>query len=203
MQPPIQMPPISVVPLSAERRHEAVGVLARAFVTNPLHVAVFGPGAVTANEAFFHVGLGAMRGETHVAVDSSRIAGVVHWVDSPMCQFSAWQKLRHLPAMLRGFGLRSTVMVAAWLSAWETHDPTERHVHFGPIAVDPRLQRRGVGRILMTAFCGHLDATGAVGYLETDRPENVGFYQKFGFAVTDTALIHGILNYFMRRPPMR
>ena len=31
------------------------------------------------------------------------------------------------------------------------------------------------------------------------RRENVGFYTKFGFDVTETASIHGIVNYFMRR----
>jgi hypothetical protein len=42
--------------------------------------------------------------------------------------------------------------------------------------------------------------TRSPGYLETDRPENVGFYRKFGFDVTGTASIEGVLTYFMRSP---
>lgn len=47
------------------------------------------------------------------------------------------------------------------------------------------------------------EAVGVLARAFDRSPENVGFYQKFGFAVTDTPLIHGVLNYFMRRPLMR
>jgi ribosomal protein S18 acetylase RimI-like enzyme len=194
---------MSVLRLSEKRTDEAIGVLARAFVTNPLHVAVFGAGSVAANEAFFRIGLRAMRGEKLVAADDRRIVGVVHWVDSPTCQFSRWQKLRHMPGMIRELGVWSALKVAAWLSAWAKHDPGESHVHFGPIAVDPYAQGRGVGRLLMEQFCAHLDSRGAVGYLETDRAENVAFYEKFAFVVTGTVVIYDVRNYFMRRIPSR
>ncbi len=203
MQPLVGPTPMAIHPLSADRTDEAVGVLARAFVTNPLHVAVFGAGSVAANEAFFRVGLRAMRGEKLAAVDDSRIVGVVHWVDSPTCQFSQWQKLRHVPVMIGELGIWSAMKVAAWLSAWAKHDPGESHVHFGPIAVAPDAQGRGVGRRLMERFCAHLDTRAAVGYLETDRAENVAFYEKFGFVVTASATIHDVRNYFMRRAQMR
>jgi ribosomal protein S18 acetylase RimI-like enzyme len=194
---------MAILRLPEDRTDEAVGVLARAFVTNPLHVAVFGAGSVQANEAFFRLGLRAMRGEKLAGVDNSRIVGVVHWVDSSMCQFSPWQKLRHMPGLIGELGIWSAMKVAAWLSAWAKHDPGESHVHFGPIAVDPDAQGQGIGRLLMEQFCAHLDARGAVGYLETDRPENVVFYERFSFVVTHSATIHGVRNYFMRRPLMR
>jgi hypothetical protein len=38
-----------------------------------------------------------------------------------------------------------------------------------------------------------------VGYLETDRPENLDFYKQFGFQVVETAPVLGVDNYFMRR----
>jgi hypothetical protein len=55
---------------------EAAQVLAHAFVTNPLHVAAFGAGALTRNEAFFRIGLSVMRGGKFVAVSNARILGV-------------------------------------------------------------------------------------------------------------------------------
>jgi hypothetical protein len=51
---------MTIMRLSADRTEEAVGVGARAFVANPLHVVVFGRDAVSANEAFFRIGLSAM-----------------------------------------------------------------------------------------------------------------------------------------------
>src|SRR5690606_5278200 len=96
-------------------------VLAHAFVTNPLHIAVFGPGRLAANEAFFRIGLRAMKGPKLAAFDDGRMVGVVHWVESPQCQFSAWEKLRTLPEMVRGFGIGPAIKVARWLSAWSKH----------------------------------------------------------------------------------
>jgi hypothetical protein len=51
----------------------------------------------------------------------------------------------------------------------------------------------------MERYCDQLDARGRVGYLETDRAGNVDFYKRFGFEVTGTTTIHGVLNYFMLR----
>jgi hypothetical protein len=46
----------------------------------------------------------------------------------------------------------------------------------------------------------HMDAYGAVAYLETDRHANVRFYQKFGFTVVAEADVMGVPNWFMSRP---
>jgi hypothetical protein len=51
----------------------------------------------------------------------------------------------------------------------------------------------------MERYCGHLDDAGAVGYLETDRSTNVDFYRQFGFEVTTSVEVLGVLNYLMRR----
>ena len=183
----------------SEQEEEAVGLLARAFVANPLHIGVFGMDQIAANEAFFRIGLAVMKGQKLVAVDGLRMLGVIHWADSGKCQVSSREKLGLLPAMVKGFGLRSAIRVGSWLSVWAKHDPAEPHVHLGPIGVSPDAQRRGVGRQLMERYCAHLDELRAVGYLETDRPGNVAFYTKFGFQVTGTAVIQGVPNYFMRR----
>jgi ribosomal protein S18 acetylase RimI-like enzyme len=193
------MSQISINGLPPDREDEAARVLARAFVTNPLHVSVFGPNQIAANEAFFKIGLTAMKGSKLVAVDGPRILGVIHWVHFPNCQFSATEKLKMVPAMVKGFGLRSALRVGIWLSVWSKHDPAEPHSHLGPIGVSPEAQGHRIGRQLMERYCAELDRIATLGYLETDRPGNVDFYKKFGFAVTGTASIEGVVNYFMRR----
>jgi predicted N-acetyltransferase YhbS len=190
---------LRIVPLEPRWHQEAVQLLARAYVTNPLNAAAFGPGRLARNEAFFRAGLAAMKGPKLVALDGARVVGFIRWVQSPGCQLPAGEKLKLLPAMLRGFGLRSALRVSTWLSTWARHDPEDTHLHLGPIAVDPPAQGRGLGRQLMARYCEAADAAGTTGYLETDRPENLPFYRGFGFETVGEVSILGVTNYFMRR----
>ena len=74
------------------------------------------------------------------------------------------------------------------------------HVHLGPVAVDSHLQGQGIGSQMMREHCRRLDALRELGYLETDKPENVRFYERFGFEVIEEAPVIGVSNWFMRRP---
>jgi predicted N-acetyltransferase YhbS len=190
---------IEIELFSTEMLTEASQVLARAFLTNPLHVAAFGPDQFEKNVAFFQIGLSVMKGLRLVALDGSRILGLVHWVHAHDCQFSGFEKLMMTSSMMSSFGLRSALRVSTWLAAWAKHDPREPHIHLGPIGIDPSAQGQGIGRQLMEQYCGALERTGKAGYLETDRAENVQFYQRFGFEVTDEIQILGVKNYLMRR----
>jgi ribosomal protein S18 acetylase RimI-like enzyme len=192
---------IRVVALRSELAPAAARMLARAFVTNPLHVAAFGASRLDRNDAFFRAGLAVMKGPTLVATDGAQPLGLVHWARSPQCQLSVLEKLQIMPVMVGAFGLVSAVKVGSWLSAWSTHDPREPHVHLGPIGVAPEAQRRGVGQRLMEQYCGAIDLTGDAGYLETDRPENVRFYERFGFTIADEVSVLGVPNFLMRRRP--
>jgi ribosomal protein S18 acetylase RimI-like enzyme len=178
-------------------------LLARAFVTNPVHIAAFGRGRLAANEAFFHVGLAAMKGPKLVAMEGSQLVGVIHWVASPACQYSLGEKLRMMPRLARNVGVRPALRVAAWLSGWSKLDPVEPHLHLGPIGVDPELQGRQIGRRLMEQYCQAQDQAGVAGYLETDRSENVDFYRRFDFEVTATRPVLDVPNYFMCRRARR
>lgn len=180
---------------------DASRVLARAFVTNPMHVAAFGPSQLTGNEAVFAIALGAMRGPKRVAMDGSRVLGVIHWARSPACEFSGLEKLAMAPAMVRGFGVRPALRVGAWLSAWSRHEPREPHSHLGPIGVSPEAQGRHIGHRLMEMYCNDVDRTADAAYLETDRPENVDFYRRFGFEIIEEATVLGVRSYFMWRKP--
>ena len=81
------------------------------------------------------------------------------------------------------------------------HDPEERHVHVGPVGVEPGVQGLGVGGAMVGAICGRLDADGEVAWLETDKPENVVFYRRHGFDVAVEERRLGFPIWFMRRTP--
>jgi ribosomal protein S18 acetylase RimI-like enzyme len=193
------MTDVRIEPFKPEMVLEASQMLARAFVTNPLHVAAFGPAQIARNEIFFRNGLAIMKGPKSVVLEGTRILGLIHWVHSPDCQFSKLEKIRLMPTMMSAFGLRVALRVGQWLSAWSKHDPKRPHSHLGPIGVEPAAQGRHIGRSLMERYCEELDRSGSAGYLETDRLENVAFYHRFGFEITDEISVLGVRNYFMWR----
>ena len=194
---------INITRLAFDQIEPAARLLARAFVTNPVHVAAFGAGRLAANEMFFHIGLAAMKGPKLVAMEGSDLVGVIHWVASPACQYSLSEKLRMMPRMARTVGVRPVLRLAAWLSEWSKLDPAEPHLHLGPIGVDPEVQGRQIGRRLMEQYCQAQDQAGVAGYLETDRLENVEFYRRFEFEVTATRPVLDVPNYFMCRRARR
>ena len=185
---------------SRDMTPEVSRILARAFVGNPLHVATFGPDRLARNESFFRGVLGTMTGTKLVALDGPQILGFIHWVRSPGCQPSGVEKARTAPGILVGVGLPATLRLLSWLSAWSRCEPAEAHVHLGPIGVDPIAQGKHIGGRLMERYVEELVRSGETGYLETDRPDNVRFYQHFGFETTRELNVSGVLNYLMWRP---
>ena len=134
-----------------------------------------------------------------MATVDGEIAGVIHWVEAPACQFSALERLRMSPSLVRGVGLRSALRIVSWTGTWARHDPRQPHSHLGPIGVAPEFQGRRIGHALMDRYCAELERSGARGYLETDRPENIVFYQRFGFEVVKQVDVLGVPNYLMSR----
>jgi predicted N-acetyltransferase YhbS len=96
-------------------------------------------------------------------------------------------------------GFTGLARLLDWTRRWAAHDLTEPHWHLGPVAVDSHLQRKGIGSALMVEYCTRLDGANAVGYLETDKPENVKFYRRFGFQTIAEAPVLNIPSWFMRR----
>jgi len=90
-----------------------------------------------------------------------------------------------------------------WFTKWCHVDPDEPHLHLGPIGVSPETQRKGIGTALMNRYIEHLEQERAAGYLETDRPENVDFYKKFGFVVQNEEQVIGTPTWYMWRAAAR
>ena len=89
--------------------------------------------------------------------------------------------------------------VTRWLGTWADHDPGAVHGHIGPVAVRKESQGRGLGTALLEAVVERLDHAGLAGYLETDRAQNVPFYERQGFAVVAEGDVLGVPNWFMWR----
>jgi GNAT superfamily N-acetyltransferase len=189
----------SIETMTADMTEEVINLLARAYATNPINQAALEDSSVERNRAFFKIGLQTMNGHRVVAKIDGRIVGMAHWVDSEKCQPPELDKLKMAPTMIWNLGLKTSLRIMKWLTVWASRDPRAKHVHFGPIGVDPQMQGQGVGGALLRAHCEDLDRRGVMGYLETDRPENVPIYEKFGYRVVGEEEVLGVRNFFMER----
>jgi ribosomal protein S18 acetylase RimI-like enzyme len=61
--------------------------------------------------------------------------------------------------------------------------PDAPHWYLSMIGVDPARQGRGLGSALLKHTLAHLDADGAIAYLESSNPKNTPLYERFGFSV--------------------
>ncbi|MGA0334085.1 MAG: GNAT family N-acetyltransferase [Kiritimatiellia bacterium] len=66
-------------------------------------------------------------------------------------------------------------------------------VGLGPMAVNPRLQRRGIGRELIQAGLAEITARRAAGCVVLGEP---GFYERFGFKTMENLILPGALAPF-------
>jgi GNAT superfamily N-acetyltransferase len=114
------------------------------------------------------------------------------------CRLSNAKKLRLVPDLIRARP-RTAVRAVRWLDNWERRDPRRPHAHFGPFGVDPPLQGRGIGSLVMHEYTRRLDAAGEASYLETEKPQNVALYSRFGYEVIAEGEVLGVPNWFMWR----
>ena len=192
--------------LDAAQMGAAVGVIVRGMRDNPNIVAALGEDPTTREKRLRRL-VGAMAAAEVPGRDRDILAargpdgtilGVCGMMPPGRCQPGLGRQLRMLPTLL-ALGPRSAIRTMGWLGAWSKRDPEERHWHLGPVAVDVHLQGMGIGSRLMKVFCARMDAAGEDAYLETDKPVNVRFYERFGFEVTGEQEVLGVPNWFMTR----
>jgi ribosomal protein S18 acetylase RimI-like enzyme len=192
--------------LDASEIEEALDLTARGMRDNPLTVAIFGDGPEQRRQRFRRLIGGVARalgqGSNMLVARGAdgEILGVCNMMPPGECLPSPSQQLRMLPSLLSN-GPYISGRTMRWLAVWTKRDPAKRHWHLGPLVVDAPLQGMGVGGRLMQVFCAQMNAAREDAYLETDKPENVSFYERFGFEVIGEQKVFGVINYFMLRRP--
>jgi ribosomal protein S18 acetylase RimI-like enzyme len=178
----------------------AVGVLARGMRDNPNHVAVWGDDPeyrLDALTAFMGATL-PLASQPAGAVREHELVGVCGMAEPGACIGHIFKALGgQVPSFSEDAGEQARI--TEWLTAWGTRDLEERHWHLGPIAADAHLQRQGIGTEMMDMFCKVVDVGHDVAYLETDKSENVQFYERFGFETIGEEPVLDTPNWFMRR----
>lgn len=69
--------------------------------------------------------------------------------------------------------------------------PHEPHWYLAILATDPAHQRQGLGSMVMAPALERADETGVGCYLESSKAENVPYYRRHGFEVTEEVHLDG------------
>jgi ribosomal protein S18 acetylase RimI-like enzyme len=193
--------PVEVRDLGSHELIWGAGVAARGMRDNPIHVAAWGDDPrhrLKVSERMFRGLLPVLSHAPIAAWRNGHAVGVVGMSAPGVCPLSIRQMARMLPRQrpMRPADMRRTM---SWLNVWRDIDPDEPHWHLGPVAVEPGLQGMGIGSQMMQEFATRMDRAGEIAYLETDKLQNVVFYERFGFETVDERLVLGVPNWFMRR----
>ena len=199
------MKELNIWELKAEEIEDAASLVGRGMRDNPNNVQAFRQDQVRRERVLTRMFLPVLR-RTHAkgsvlgAFGEGKMVGVCAMTPPGLCQLKSREKLRIAPSIFSWNSVGAPTRVLRWTAEWSQRDPNEPHWHLGPVAVDPQFQGQGIGSAMLAEFCARMDRRGGLSYLETDKSENVHFYQRFGFTLTAKSEILGVPNWFMSRP---
>jgi ribosomal protein S18 acetylase RimI-like enzyme len=181
---------VDVAPAQRRDVSELASVLARAFYADPVMMWI-APDDSTREKALTTMfatitrrhflrteGVEVARGDP-----AGRIGAAALWDPPGKWKQSRLQELLMIPCFVRAFGSvsRRGQQVAELM---KRHHPAEPHWYLGVIGSDPAVRGTGFGQALMRSRLDRCDAEYAPAYLESSNPDNIPYYQRFGFAVT-------------------
>ena len=97
-------------------------------------------------------------------------------------------------------GITSAYTDGEMASCVGEHDPPKPHWHLKGLGVAPDFQGTGIGSQMVKFYCDIVDKDMIEAYHETDKSENLPFYERFGFKVVGEEIVNGSKNWYMLRP---
>ena len=196
-----------VLPTTRQYSRQAAKVLGRAFVDDPVSVAVyrnFSPEkrirALTVDfsaELLLCIRKGY---PLQVNGDGKVIAAAVIYPPGayPLPISDQWMLL--IKSIL-GNGFYDIRGWNKWLEEVDRVHPREPHYYLEYLGVEPEQQGKGLGSAILQKLVSKADKERVGCYLENANPRNTPFYQRLGFQVVSEKEIIGIPSWFMWRPP--
>jgi ribosomal protein S18 acetylase RimI-like enzyme len=177
-------------------------VLARAFLDDP--VAMWScPGERRRgrlNERFFSFRLRQLLGQEQVYTTSDA-AGAALWALPDRWQLRPRDALGLLP-LVPTLGWRVRRVLRGLLHIERAHPHTPPHFHLAVLGTEPARQGQGIGSALLQPVLRLCDRDHVPAYLESSKEDNIAFYSRHGFRVTDELrLPHGPPVWPMWRSP--
>ncbi len=120
---------------------------------------------------------------TEVAASDDGVGAAALWDPPGRWTQSPREQLAMLPGVMRAF--RGRLAAARTVTdMMKANHPEEPHWYLAMIGSDPTVRGGGYGRALMQSRLDRCDAEYAPAYLESSNPDNIPYYERFGFEVT-------------------
>ena len=171
---------------TSEELRPVADALARAFHDDPVMIWLFGEGdRPRLRRLRRYFGSEAHRHQRHggTVLTADGLGGGAFWEPPGQWRMTWPAVLRAAPTLLRCIGPRIPRALRG-LDQIERVHPRVPHWYLAVIGTDPPLQGKGMGAALLDPVLIRCDAEGTGAYLESSKPENVPWYERFGFAVT-------------------
>ena len=185
-------------------REELAGVLARAFLDDPVWMWLF-PDPSHQSEKRLRLTFQAYLtdamnvGSVFTTPD---LQGAALWKPPGQWKLGNLALVRSAPELLRAFGMR--VFASLQIErAVESQHPRDPHWYLAVLGTDPSAQGKGIGGALIRQVTDRCDRIGLPCYLESSKDVNVPYYERFGFEVTGETRLgkDGPTIWFMWRDP--
>ncbi|MDQ4107489.1 MAG: GNAT family N-acetyltransferase [Actinomycetota bacterium] len=166
---------------SPERAPELAALLGRAFEDDPMLVWPFGVGRIEAITNFF-LAFDEQTAALGWLWEAGAGLGVAAWIppgsDEVMLEIDRSMR----PALAEAEGLHGEMW--EWIAS---NFPDEPFWYLDHIAVRTDHRGSGLGAMLIGHGLAFADRDGVPAFLETGRPENVGYYERRGFRTVSDA----------------
>lgn len=187
---------VTISRIGQQLRSEAIATTCRAFWPDPLF-GFFARSEEHEQRVLPHF-LGALlrdamaHGEVWGALEQGRVVGSASWLPPGMTPRSRAREfgiyLASARALLTCRNRRTGIRL---LDAVEDRHPTEPHWYLALLGVEPTHKGRGIGTALLGPTLDRCDQELMPSYLETQKPENLPFYERFGFRVLEEVTVPG------------
>ncbi len=99
-------------------------------------------------------------------------------------------------------GEEALMRIEAYSNLKKANKPSSPHFYINALGVHPQSQRKGIGSAILSQVHQmseqNPDSHGVA--LDTQTQENVAYYQRFGYGVSNTVELENVKNWFMFQP---
>jgi GNAT superfamily N-acetyltransferase len=198
---------MQIRPVTRHSLCQAAQLLGRAFVDEPVSAAVyrnFSPLRRTlalTNDFSAELSVCIQRGyplQLEQEGEILAVAGIYPPGTYPLPILDGWLLLAR--SVFRN-GLYDIRNWLRWLAEVEKHHPASAHYYLAYIGVEPAVQGRALGSMLLSHLANRADVERVGCYLECADPRNIPFYQHSGYEILMKKVIIGLPAWFMWRQP--